>query len=64
MERAAPTERLLHLAAEGDGVIRIGCFPYPRDIAESALAVHSLNQARLVFDEAAPGESAANLCAE
>lgn len=57
LERAQPTERLLHAARQQKGELYVGCFPYPPWIAEATLQVYGLAPERLLFDSDPSGSA-------
>jgi hypothetical protein len=66
MERAAPTEQLLAVAANHQGALYLECFPYHGSLATLAVQMTYGGRVRVIFDPAEAERSNArkiNLCA-
>jgi hypothetical protein len=65
VERAAPTEQLLSLAANHQGTLYLECFPYDTSLATLAVKMTYGDRVRVVFDAAEAERTSArklNLC--
>ena len=61
LERAAPTEQLIHLARHTPGPIYVRCFPRTRLIADAAVELMA-GRRDLIWDEARSNGAAATFC--